>query len=153
MDKKLEIAVRLFENQLFGTTYGKGLRRAALYNATAEIKSPHAKYLLDFYNYDRWQHTATDEEQITVVNEVEEMASGNTLFSWVQFYDKTNKTKRRVTGCAVLQLDTQQIRLLISDAEMSIDESWVLPLKVCKSTGSKNSPQLLATNTELVDVW
>ena len=87
------------------------------------------------------------------MNEVEEMASGNTLFSWVQFYDKTNKTKRRVTGCAVLQLDTQQIRLLISDAEMSIDESWVLPLKVCKSTGSKNSPQLLATNTELVDVW
>ena len=49
-----EIAVRLFENKKLGTTYGRGLYRSAVFNASAEIKDPHVKYLLDFYQFERW---------------------------------------------------------------------------------------------------
>ena len=49
------IAVRLFENKKNGSTYGKGLYRSAIFNASAELRDPHVKYLLDFYAIDRWQ--------------------------------------------------------------------------------------------------
>ena len=42
------IAIRLFENKVYGSTYGQGLRRSAVFNATAEVTEPYAKYLLDF---------------------------------------------------------------------------------------------------------
>jgi hypothetical protein len=51
------IAIRLFENQKFGTTYGKGLRRSAVFNATAEVDEPYAKYLLDFEEGRVWPIT------------------------------------------------------------------------------------------------
>ena len=38
-----EIAVRLFENKKLATTYGRGLYRTAVFNASAEIKDPHVK--------------------------------------------------------------------------------------------------------------
>ncbi len=44
-----EIAVRMFENKKLGTTYGKGKYRSAIFNASAELRDPHVKYLLDFY--------------------------------------------------------------------------------------------------------
>ena len=67
-----EIAVRLFENKKLGTTYGKGLYRLAVFNASAEIKDPHVKYLLDFYQFERWQHTANTDKQIVILNQIKE---------------------------------------------------------------------------------
>ena len=46
-----EIAIRLFQNAKYGTTYAKGVRHQALFNATADIKNPKVKYVLDFYTY------------------------------------------------------------------------------------------------------
>lgn len=43
------VAVRLFENQAYGTTYGKGLYRRAVYNGTVDIKAPKVKYLIDLF--------------------------------------------------------------------------------------------------------
>jgi hypothetical protein len=34
------IAIRLFENAKYGTTYGAGLRRGAVYNATRRSPNP-----------------------------------------------------------------------------------------------------------------
>jgi len=45
------VAVRLFENQAYGTTYGKGLYRRAIYNGTVEMKTPKVKYLIDLFAY------------------------------------------------------------------------------------------------------
>ena len=36
------IAIRLFENPKFGTTYGKGLRRSAVFYASGEVSEPYA---------------------------------------------------------------------------------------------------------------
>ena len=41
-----QVTIRLWENKKFGTTYGKGLYRRAIYNGTAEVLSPYTKYLL-----------------------------------------------------------------------------------------------------------
>lgn len=34
-----EIAVRLYDNNAYGTTYGKGLYRKAIYNGTIDAKA------------------------------------------------------------------------------------------------------------------
>ena len=37
-----EITARLWENKLYGTTYGKGQYRKAIYNGTLELNDPYA---------------------------------------------------------------------------------------------------------------
>ncbi len=38
-EKQVEIAVRLFDNNTYGTTYGKGLYRRAVFNGTIDAMS------------------------------------------------------------------------------------------------------------------
>ena len=51
-----EITARLWENKLYGTTYGKGQYRKAIYNGTLELNDPYAKYLVDFEEIADWFH-------------------------------------------------------------------------------------------------
>lgn len=148
-----EIAVRLFENPRYGTTFGKGLYRSAVFNASAEIKSPHVKYLLDFESAERWQHTAKSDGDMVFVDHLAEVNKPDLLVSWVQRYDSASKTKTRVNGFATLDTDTGELMLLIDDVDSGIEDTWQLTAKPCRSSSGKNSPQLLATNAELTANW
>ena len=62
MDK--EIAVRFYENKRYGNTYGKGLFHKAVFNATADLQQPRAKYLLDMVCFKDWINTAKSDTEI-----------------------------------------------------------------------------------------
>ena len=49
-----EIAVRFYDNKLYGTTYGKGMYRKAIYNGSIDVKNPSLKYVIDMYSYNDW---------------------------------------------------------------------------------------------------
>ena len=83
------VAVRLFENQAYGTTYGKGLYRRAIYNGTVDVKTPKVKYLIDLFSYEEWAHQARTDQQMVVLQSVEDQP--HALFSWVQRYDPLTK--------------------------------------------------------------
>ncbi|NDE54117.1 MAG: hypothetical protein EB069_05915, partial [Actinobacteria bacterium] len=55
---KQPVAVRLYENTTYGTTYGRGLYRRALYNGTVDLKQSGIKYLLDLYTGEDWANQA-----------------------------------------------------------------------------------------------
>ena len=143
-----EIAVRMFENTKFGTTYGKGLYRTAVFNATVELRDPHAKYLLDFHDYHRWVNSARSDDQMDFVKGLESEAASTDLASWVVHYDPVTKTKTPVIGVAILDLNNQILKLLIYDQERGVESVWSLQTCAC-SVKQKNSPTLIATNTEL----
>ena len=143
-----EIAVRMFENKKLGTTYGKGKYRSAIFNASAELRDPHVKYLLDFYAIDRWQHTARTDAQIAIVNEVNAISQPNDLASWLVRYDPVHKTKTLVDGFAFLSMDSEKLVLIVNDVESALSEEWVLQTRTCTVTHGK-APTLIATNTEL----
>lgn len=145
-----EIAVRLFENKRFGSTYGKSLYRTALFNASAEIKDPHVKYLLDFYQFDRWQHSANTDEQIQTLNEITAICNSSDLMSWVVRYNSATKTKTPVQGAAIFDPNENSLKLIVIDTELGIEDIWTLPVKSCSVTRS-NAPSLIATNTELAN--
>jgi hypothetical protein len=49
-----------------------------------------------------------------------------------------------------MDLNTHQLVLLINDTVIGVEQAWELEVKPCKQSASnKNSPQLLATNTDL----
>ena len=73
-----EIAVRLYQNTKYGTTYAKGVRHQALFNAAADIKNPKVKYVLDFYTYAHWEFLAK-ENQLDIVNQVRNEVDKDTL--------------------------------------------------------------------------
>lgn len=148
-----EIAVRLFESQKYGSTYGKALYRPALFNATAQVKSPQVKYLLDFEKFDTWQHSAKNDDDMEIVHHISDTQSAGVLASWVQHYDAVTKKKTKVTGFATLNLETGDLTLLINDAIGGVEQTWKLTAKPCKSTSGKNSPQMLATNCETLSDW
>ena len=149
MQKQPEIAVRLYENAKFGTTYAKGLYHSAVFNASAEILNPRVKYLLDFYTLDRWQHTARSDEQMELLDIVRETASNDSLISWIVRYDNATKTKTWVQGFASLDPSTNKLQVLIDDHDAGIEQGWSLTAKPCRSVHGKNAPALLATNTDL----
>lgn len=142
------IAVRLFENKKHGSTYGKGLYRSAIFNASAELRDPHVKYLLDFYAIDRWQHTARTDAQLATVIAVVDMSQANDLASWLVRYDPVHKTKTPVDGFAFLSMDNEKLLLIVNDAESALNEEWVLQTRPCAVTHGK-APTLIATNSEL----
>lgn len=148
MEKK--IAVRLFENKMLRTTYGKGQYRSAVFNASAEIKDPHTKYLLDFYPYAKWELTANSDQQIAILNDVAQSCSANDLVSWVVRYNPITKEKIHVYGVAICDLSSSRLMLAITDVDTAVDDVWQLPLKPCSRTHDK-SPTLLATNGQLAD--
>ena len=65
LNNQIEIAVRLYDNNTYGSTYGRGLYRKAIYNGTIDAKHSSAKYLVDFYTYEDWANQAkTDQHAI-----------------------------------------------------------------------------------------
>ncbi len=61
---QVEIAVRLYDNPVYGTTHGKGLYRRAIFNGSIDVKDPHVKYVIDLYSYDDWANQATTDGQM-----------------------------------------------------------------------------------------
>ena len=145
------LAVRLFENQAYGTTYGKGLYRRAIYNGTVEMKTPKVKYLIDLFSYAEWAHQARTDQQMMVLESVEDQP--HALFSWVQRYDPLTKRKTPVDGVCVFHPNDKELTLAILDAEAEVEEAWKLEVRNCRAVAaSRHGPQLLATNTDL-ETW
>jgi hypothetical protein len=151
MDK--EIAVRFYENKRYGSTYAKGQFHKAVFNATADLQQPRAKYLLDMLCYKDWVNTARSDADMQLVQTAQDLLRGHSgqdvLATFVKRLD-TDGSKPRVNGLALLDLNTNQLTLVIEDEAMSVAEAWQLEAKPCKAAQqNKNSPQLLATNVDL----
>ena len=146
-----EIAVRLYDNPKYGTTYGKAQYRHAIFNASADIKNPSVKYLLDFYQYDKWEHSAQTDQQMSILSNVAEFANRNTLASWVTRYDAITKEKTPVMGYAAYDLKESTLVLAVIDEERGIEDTWKLEAKPCKLIAGKKVASLLATNSELAN--
>jgi hypothetical protein len=143
-----EIAVRLYENQTYGTTYGKGLFRKALFNGSIDIKTPCTKYVIDLFNYDDWCNIAKTSEQMVIIRDVPQQ--DDTLFSWINRYDRTTKQKTLVSGFCSFDCDSKGMRIMILDPVTQIEDVWQISAKPCQSnTNGLRSPQLLATNADL----
>lgn len=149
-----EIAVRLFINEKYMDSYGKGVFNRATYNGSIELHNPNQKYLVDFYDYAHWEFGAKSDAQIKVLKYLEQTdlpKAPNLLMSWILHYDPLTKTKTQVPGfCAYLQ-DSKELHLHIDDSEHSVGEEWDLRVRQCKNAGAK-LPVLLATNVVL-DNW
>ena len=145
------IAIRLFENNKYGTTYGKGLRRSAVYNATAEITQPYAKYLLDFEPGPAWINHARTDEQVAICRRLLEQAEENdsVLWSWIKWYDKGTGDKEYVGGFAAYDMDSEEIALHLDDSKRALTDQWFLPARRCTGRAGRNSPAFLATNHAL----
>lgn len=145
------IAIRLFENKKYGTTYGKGLRRNALFNATAEINEPYAKYLLDFEDGRAWINHARTDDQLAIAKKLIDQVDQDegVLWSWVKWYDKNTGDKEYVSGFAAYDMDAEEIALHLDDAKRGLSEEWFLPTRRCQATAGRNSPAFLATNYDL----
>jgi hypothetical protein len=142
-----EITIRLWENKKFGTTYGKGLYRRAIYNGTAEVLSPYAKYLVDFEQIESWFHLAKSSVHIDMLKQLADEPENEEgqLLSWIFHYD--NGIKTPVKGFAQLDLEHSLITLQIDDSEVGIQETWTLPLRSCIArVPGKPTPALIATN-------
>ena len=81
---QMPIAVRLYDNQTYGTTYGKGLYRKAIFNGTIDNQDRSITYLVDFYNYQDWVNQAKNDQQMHIVANIKPTA--DTLYSWVKHY-------------------------------------------------------------------
>ena len=112
--------MRLYQNTKYGMTHGKGVCHPALFNATADIRYPKVKYLLDFYSYAHWEFLAKD-KQLDIVQQVREIVDQDSLISWVQRYDPATKTKTAVYGFSTLQLGTNHLILCVVDSEVGIE--------------------------------
>ena len=123
-----EIAVRLYQNAKYGTTYAKGVRHQALFNATADIKQPKVKYVLDFYTYEHWEFLAK-ENHLDIVNQVRNEVDKDTLVSWVVRYDLATKTKTAVYGFSTLDMKTNKLILCVLDNDAGVEDSWQLTAK------------------------
>ena len=145
------IAIRLFENPKFGTTYGKALRRSAVFNATAEVSEPYAKHLLDFEEGRAWANHARTEAQLQVARQFIDQAErdDSVLWSWVKWYDKGTGDKEYVEGFALYDLESEEVALHLNDAKRGVTQEWLLPARRGQGTTGKNSPAFLATNHEL----
>ena len=142
------VAIRLYENKAYGTTYGKGLYRKAIYNGTVEAIEPTETYLVDFYNYDDWSNMAKTDGDMEIIANV--TPSSDALYSWIKHYDRDTRDKLAVPGFCELDTTSLGINLLICDEVHGLVETWRLNARPCKQMRSGiKSPQLLATNTDL----
>ena len=140
--RQKDIAVRLFNNHKYGTTQGKGIYNKAIYNASAELRKPASKYLLDFYKFDDWANKARTDEQLMAYKEMLKMGFGDekgSVFSWVVKY---------VTGVAIFNADATFLRLIIDDAVSGLSETWMLETVRCKNAGD-GKPAYLASNIDV----
>ena len=143
-----EIAVRLYDNKFYGTTYGKGLYRKAIYNGSIDMKNPSRKYVIDLFQYNDWSIQASTDEQVKITETVSKVP--DTIYSWIFLYDPTTKIKTPVYGCCVLDLNSNKMEILINSNEKENSVFWELEARPCKPTNDgRKVPQLLATNTDL----
>lgn len=143
-----ELALRLYENPAYGTTYGKGLFRRALFNGSIDIKSPTVKYVIDLFNYDDWCNIAKAQEQITIISEVP--MQEHTIYSWITRYDTSTKKKTLVSGFCTFNCDSQEMTVMIVDPDFNIEAVWKISAKPCQANRSGlRAPQFLATNADL----
>jgi hypothetical protein len=148
--KQREIAIRLYDNKLFGTTYGKGMYRKAIYNGSIDIKEPSIKLVIDMYNYNDWQLQAKSEEQQQIAEAINR--TSDKLYSWLYKYDSVTREKTFVYGFCMLDMNTNEV-----DVHAVFDEEnstfWKLEARPCKPTNdARKVPQLLATNSDL-SMW
>jgi len=149
-----EIAVRLYVNEKYGTTCGKGMYRRALFNGTADVHEPRIKYLLDFYTLADWQHSAKTDEDMEALNYVKQQEHAEKAYSWVVRYDMTSKKKTRVSGFCEYDMDTGKLTLLVLDTASGVEDTWRLDVKMCtKSAVNTSAPHLLATNVADLSTW
>jgi hypothetical protein len=149
-----KIAVRLYENKKFGRTYGPAKYYDALFNATADILMPPVKYLLDFVPYNQWtksrslQSCQDISEYLNDTIQTQSINPENLLVSWIKRYN-SNRQKIFIDGFTYYNLANGEILMLIIDKDYGIENVWILNAHICRSSGIKNSPQLLAVNYEL----
>ena len=148
-----DIAVRMFTNDTYGKSYAKGKFKKAIFNATAELRNPSLKYLLDFYRYKDWVNVARTDEDMLAVEELADpvfMNNPDIMLSWVQYYDPLTKQKLRVAGVGVLDLARGTLKLLVDDLTHDVSELWNLDVATCKASGP-GKPALLAANIDVGD--
>ena len=149
-ENQIEIAVRLYENKSYGTTFGKGMYRRALFNGTIDARTPAAKYLVDCFNYADWSNQATTDEQMAVLAAVPE--DSKKIYSWIKHYDTVTRAKRLVGGCMQFDLDSLDMNIMICDETAGVADHWRIEGKPCKTAmKSQKSPQILGTNGDLTN--
>lgn len=149
--KQNEIAVRFYDNKLYGKTYGKGMYRKAIYNGSIDIKNPSAKYVIDMYSYNDWALQAKSEIQETVLSSISR--TSEKVYSWLYRYNPLTKEKTLIPGCCMLDLNTNEVEIVVQDDKADIATLWQLEARPCKPTNDgRKVPQLLATNADLT-VW
>ncbi len=147
------IAVRLWNNQMLGTTYGKGLRRQAYFNGTIQITIPPVKYLIDLEPIPSWFHHAKSPIHLKMLKDfnIQPVNDPNVLMSWIVRYEGGVKTP--VDGLCHFELSDNKIFIRIKDQASRIEEEWQLVAKACLNrTPGKPTPNLIATNYELEKV-
>ena len=145
-----DLAVRLYSNSTYGTTYGKGLFRRALFNGSIDIKSPTVKYVIDLFNYDDWCNIAKTNYQIEIINGVPKQA--DTLYSWINRYDSSTKRKTLVIGYCSFDCESKELAIMIIDPDFGIEDKWTITAKPCQANRSGlRAPQFLATNADLTE--
>ena len=117
--------MRLYQNTKYGMTHGKGVCHPALFNATADIRYPKVKHLLDFYSYAHWEFLAKD-NQLDIVQQVREIVDQDSLISWIQHYDPATKIKTAVYEFSTLDMKSNRLILCAVDIEMGVEDSWRL---------------------------
>lgn len=147
------IAIRLWNNQMLGTTYGKGLRRQAYFNGTIQAGNPSIKYLIDLEPIPSWYHHAKSPNHLKMLKDLDIQPTDdlNILMSWVIRYEDGVKTP--VDGLCCYDLTNNTILVRIKDQASKIEEEWELSVKACLNrTPGKPTPNLIATNYELEKV-
>ena len=147
------IAVRLWNNEMFGKTYGKGKRKNAFYNGTVEISIPPVKYLIDLEPIPSWFHHAKSPIHLKMLKDlnIQPINDPNVLMSWIVRYEGGVKTP--VDGLCCYDLSNNTIIVRIKDQASKIEEEWELSVKACLNrTAGKPTPNLIATNHELEKV-
>ena len=145
-----ELALRLYENSTYGSTYGKGLFRRALFNGSIDIKSPLVKYVIDLFNYDDWCNIAKTHAQIEIITGVPQQA--DTLYTWINRYDTSTKQKTLVSGFCSFDCESKDINVMIIDPECNIEGVWKISAKPCQTNrNGLRAPQFLATNADLTE--
>ena len=145
-----ELALRLYENSTYGSTYGKGLFRRALFNGSIDIKSPTVKYVIDLFNYEDWCNIAKTHAQIEIITGVPQQA--DTLYTWINRYNTSTKQKTLVSGFCSFDCESKDINVMIIDPECNIAGVWKISAKPCQANrNGLRAPQFLATNADLTE--
>lgn len=151
MSLERPIAVRLFINDKFNTTSGKSIFRKAIFNGTIELKDPKVKFLIDLYQYPKWEALAKDDMQMKIIGELANTdfpADESLLFSWIVHYDPQTKTKTAAKGYLVYSPESHEIYVNIDSHEFGTVEQWELRAHPCKSVGN-GIPAVVASTSDL----